>query len=192
MNKKFLLGITLLLGPTAVLAAEEHSAAMHQQHMMAAAAPTLSEAGNDAFGTIQEVIAALNADPATDWDKVDLEALRQHLVDMHDMTMNVEVLSQTAIPDGMEAVIRPTTARASLALARVLAVHPAQLQRETNWIMEVERDGDEYRLRTTSANPADASRIRGLGYIGLMAWGAHHQPHHWAMAKGDNPHAGHE
>ena len=38
--------------------------------------------GQDAFGAIQEIVQILDADPKTDWSKVDLEALRQHLIDM--------------------------------------------------------------------------------------------------------------
>jgi hypothetical protein len=37
----------------------------------------------------------------------------------------------------------------------------------------------------------EVAKIRGLGYIGVMAYGNHHQPHHWAMASGENPHASH-
>jgi hypothetical protein len=36
--------------------------------------------------------------------------------------------------------------------------------------------------------PDDAktvARIRALGFIGLLVQGAHHQPHHLAMAKGE-------
>jgi hypothetical protein len=28
------------------------------------------------------------------------------------------------------------------------------------------------------------ARVRGLGFIGLLTLGAHHQPHHLAMARG--------
>jgi hypothetical protein len=37
-------------------------------------------------------------------------------------------------------------------------------------------------------NPNDSKaipRIRGLGFIGLLTQGAHHQPHHLAMAKAE-------
>jgi hypothetical protein len=44
--------------------------------------PTLP--GQDAFGAIQEIVRMLEADPKTDWSKVDLETLRQHLIDMND------------------------------------------------------------------------------------------------------------
>jgi len=36
----------------------------------------LTEAGNDAFGTIQEVIMKLNNDPKTDWTKINIEVFK--------------------------------------------------------------------------------------------------------------------
>ena len=44
------------------------------------------------------------------------------------------------------------------------------------------------RLRVTARKPDDArevARLRGLGFIGLLTLGAHHGPHHLAMAKGE-------
>jgi hypothetical protein len=43
-------------------------------------------------------------------------------------------------------------------------------------------------LITISETPKNEAKIRGLGYIGLMAYGDHHQRHHWAMATGKSPH----
>jgi hypothetical protein len=43
--------------------------------------PQLS--GQDAFGAIQEIVGMLEADPATDGSKVDIDALRDHLLDMN-------------------------------------------------------------------------------------------------------------
>lgn len=172
-------------------AADDHSAMMKNNHHMDTAPTTLVEAGNDAFGTIQEVIAKLNSNPNTDWSKVDIEALRQHLVDMNDMTLNVDVISQTPIDGGMVAIVAATSERAKLALNRVFSAHPNQLKRETGWEMKVEVIADKYKLTITTQHPHEISKIRGLGYIGLMAYGNHHQPHHWAMATGTNPHANH-
>jgi len=193
MNNKSLLALAffLLVAVTVAIAGEDHSAMMHHEHQMAASNTPLTEAGNDAFGTIQEVIQKLNSDPNTDWSKVNMEALRQHLLDMNDMTLNVDVTAQKPIRNGLEATVKPTTARAALALARVFKAHPAQLKRETGWRMTVQKKGDSYILTTVSDNPKDTDKIRGLGYIGLMAYGSHHQAHHWAMANGKNPHAGH-
>lgn len=148
----------------------------------------LTEAGNDAFGTIQEVIKKLDNNLNTDWNKIDLEALRKHLQDMNDMTLNIEVISQTPIANGLESIVQPTTKRASFALERVFAAHPVQLKIDTGWDMKVIKNNNQYTLVTTSENPEDIPKIRGLGYIGLMAYGNHHQPHHWAITTGDNPH----
>jgi hypothetical protein len=51
--------------------------------------PTLP--GQDAFGAIGEIVRILDADPRTDWSKVDLEPLRQHLIDMHEVVMRAQV-----------------------------------------------------------------------------------------------------
>jgi len=175
-----------------VFAANDHRAMMmNHEHKTEASDTRLTEAGNDAFGTIQEVIAKLNSDPDTDWSKVNLEALRRHLQDMHDMTLNVDVISQKPISNGLEAIIKPTTTRAATALERVFQAHPMQLQRETGWSMQVVKNNGQYTLTITSEKSEDTSKIRGLGYIGLMAYGKHHQPHHWAMANDKNPHKMH-
>ncbi len=201
--KLHLLMFSALLSHNVVVCADDnHATRLHHQHSTEMSDAPLSEAplsqtplteaGNDTFGTIQEVIARLNSNPDTDWSKVDIEALREHLVDMNDMTLNVEVISQKAVPQGLVAIVKPTAARSAAALKRVFSAHPAQLKRETDWDMQVEKTGDRYMLTTTTVNPGEVNKIRGLGYIGLMAAGSHHQRHHWAMAKGENPHAEHK
>ena len=59
---------------------------------------------------------------------------------------------------------------------------------ETGWDMTVKTDNGKYILRITTVDKRDVSKIRGLGYIGLMAYGVHHQKHHWDMARGEDPH----
>jgi len=181
----------LFIYSTGAFAEADHTEMMHNEHQMTASYNLLTEAGNDVFGTIQEVIIKLNNDPNTDWGKVDIEALRQHLLDMNDLTLNVEVMSQKPIKNGLEAIIRPVTDRAEVALDRVLSAHPSQLKDETNWTMTIVKNKNQFILTTTSENPEETNKIRGLGYIGLMAYGNHHQPHHWSMATGNNPHDAH-
>ena len=64
-----------------------------------AAAGPLQLPGQDAFGALQEVVARLDADPATDWKSVNLRALRDHLVDMNELVLNAEVV-ETAVDGG--------------------------------------------------------------------------------------------
>ena len=43
---------------------------------------------------IQEIVAMLAADPQTDWSKVNIEALREHLVDMDNVTLHAHATSE--------------------------------------------------------------------------------------------------
>lgn len=183
----FIIGLFMTI--SVVYAAGEHSMTHHQQMTEQSQVLPLTEAGNDIFGTIQEVITNLNANTDTDWDKVNIEALKQHLLDMRDMTINVEVISQKRLKNGSEILIKPSNKRSIQAMKKVLSAHPEQLKKETNWQMRVQKQGDKYLLTTTTNKPIEVSKIVGLGYIGLMAYGNHHQPHHWSMATGNNPHS---
>jgi len=171
-------------------------AAMHAQmsaestELPAATPPAtpLTMPGNDAFGAIQEVTAMLLADPETDWRRVDLEALRVHLVDMENMTLRVDLIEQSETPAGVRVVIEPQDERALASLRRVLAVHPAQLAAETGWTMSVLEEGGRFTLTIETDVPNEIEIIRGLGYIGAMTIGDHHKIHHWMIATGVNPH----
>ena len=150
----------------------------------------LTEAGTDPFAVIQEAIALLEANPDTDWSTVNIEALRLHLIEMQDMTLNVTV-EQQPISLGFMAVITPTTNRALQSMAQVLSAHPSQMKEETGWDMVVTNNNGIFTIAVTTDQLQDVDKIRGLGYIGIMAYGSHHQPHHWAMASGENLHSEH-
>jgi hypothetical protein len=102
-----------------------HMAGMHGK----SGVPTLPE--QDAFAALAEVVRILEADPNTDWSTVDLERLRQHLIDMNEVVLRSAV-KPTPVPGGL------------------------------------------------------TMEITGRG----RTEGAHHQPHHLAMARGQMP-AGH-
>jgi len=180
--------IALPFSVGALLQHEMHDESNHSQHQMMTGKSPLTMPGNDVFGTIQEVVRELEADPNTDWSKVDLEALRQHLIDMRHFTINVEVLSKEPIPGGVQIVVRPTVPEAKAYLQRVFNAHPQMLQAEKGWQMAVREDGDQFTLHVTTGNSSDVAKIRGLGYIGIMATGAHHTQHHWMIARGMSPH----
>jgi len=160
---------------------QDNSADMHHHQV-------LTEPGNDAFGTIQEVVRKLRENPHTDWSRVNLEALRQHLIDMDNFTKHVSVISKRNIKSGVELQVRADDEKASQSLARALSAHPRMIKQEFGWDIKVSGTGPVYRMRVTSPRPQDTAQIRGLGYIGIMALGQHHQMHHWAIATGGNPH----
>ncbi len=185
-NQIGLIILTSVICVPSFAAGDEH---MHQHQHSSPMATPLTEPGNDAFATIQEAVQKLLADPATDWSRVNLEALRQHLVDMNNFTLNVNVVTQKPIDNGVEFTVKPTTPNAAGSLDRLFSAHPAVLKQESGWEMKSIRNSDGSYTARVTGNPGDAAKIRGLGYIGLVAFGAHHQEHHWMMATGANPHA---
>jgi hypothetical protein len=192
--RKLSLSIVAMIMAMSMASAHMHHANMNHAAMMgnntATTPVVLTESGTDPFATLQEVITALEANPGTNWEKVNIEALRLHLVEMQDMTINVDVKHQY-IDNGFQAVVTPTTNRAVKSLTRVLSGHPAQMKAETGWDMQVSNNDDIFTLTVVSKKAHEVAKIRGLGYIGVMSYGNHHQPHHWAMASGENPHAAH-
>ena len=160
---------------------------LHTSHQFSSSENLLvvaTEAGNDAFGTIQEIITLLQGDPTVEWRKVNLEALRRHLLAMQDMTLNVDVLSQAAIENGFMAIVSPHSTRAKASLSSVFAAHPKMLAIESGFKMTVIEESDHFKITVTTPHSKDIERLQGLGYIGIMALGSHHQAHHLAIAKG--------
>jgi hypothetical protein len=150
----------------------------------AAGVPTLP--GQDAFGAIAEIVRILDADPQTDWSRVDLERLRQHLIDMHEVVLRAKVQA-TPVPGGL-AMDVTGAGRTEPAIRAMVVPHAAELDRMAGLAAATEAIPGGVRLTVTSRDPQDAkavARVRGLGFIGLLTLGAHHQPHHLAMAKGE-------
>lgn len=154
---------------------------------MAEHAPAEAPAGQAAFAAIARVVETLVADPDTDWSSVDIEALRQHLIDMDRVVMEAHV-TVDALPDGArfqisgDGVVRDAIRRMTLAHARALDEMPDLSARaaETG-------DGATLEVRTADPSETSVARIRGLGYVGLLTLGSHHAPHHLMIARGQVP-----
>jgi len=65
----------------------------HSAHMGETQAPL--EVGQSAFAAIAEIVLILQADTGTDWETVDIAALRTHLVDMDAVTLHAEVVASS-------------------------------------------------------------------------------------------------
>ena len=159
-------------------------AGMHGQQQVNAT-PTLP--GQDAFGAIQEIVRMLEADPATDWSKVNLEALRQHLIDMNEVTLKADVATKQ-VEGGLEATVTGA-GRTLAAIQRMLPAHALMINGLNGWAAKAETVPKGARLTVTAADPKEVAHIRGLGFIGILVSGSHHLPHHLAIAKGELVHA---
>ena len=184
---------------TADHAAMDHTAMDHTAHLAqlractpgetAGATPTM--AGQAAFAAIGEIVRLLKADPATDWSKVNLEALRLHLADM-DLVALRSIVVQRAVPGGVEASVTGDASTVA-AIRRMLPNQAHMLDADPAYTARASEIAGGVQLTVTAKNPSDAgivARIRGLGFAGLLTEGDHHPRHHLALARGDaSPHA---
>src|SRR5579859_2407417 len=158
---------------------------MHEAQSGATGTPTMP--GQDAFGAIQEIVQILQADPKTDWSKINLEALRQHLIDMNEVTLKADVAAKQ-VEGGLEATITGT-GRTLAAIQRMVPAHTQMINGLNGWIARTESLPNGVRFTVTAGDPKEVAHIRGLGFIGILVSGSHHLPHHLAMAKGESVHA---
>jgi hypothetical protein len=70
-------------------------------------------------------VRLLEADAATDWSKVNLEALRQHLIDMNDVTLRSAAV-QAEVPGGARFDVTGE-GRTTGAIRRMLTSHSRML-----------------------------------------------------------------
>ncbi|GMV10599.1 MAG: hypothetical protein AMXMBFR55_23330 [Gemmatimonadota bacterium] len=169
--------------------------AQHADHAAHAARPGAGDStqglraatlpGQDAFGAIAEVVRILRADPATDWSTVNLEALRQHLLDMNEVTLRSTV-SATNVAGGVRVDVTGT-GRARDAIRRMITAHAPMLAAEgLAGVADTIPGG--MRWTVTTRDPARVAELRGLGFIGIMTLGEHHTVHHLQLARGGSHH----
>jgi len=140
--------------------------------------------GQDAFGTIQEVVAMLEADPATDWSKVNIAALREHLIDMNEVTLRA-ASSERMLDNGIEIAVTGE-GRTLAAIKRMVPAHVRELS-GIGWTAKSEDLPNGVKRTVTGADTKQLAKLKALGFIGIMVQGGHHQPHHLLMAKGEFP-----
>jgi hypothetical protein len=175
--------ILLLLGlaaPTAVAQDMDHSKHMAMMQGMP------SEGGQSAFAAIQEIVGLLEADPDTDWSKVNIEALRQHLIDMDNVTHRAHVTASEA--DGAVIFDVSGDGEVQASIQRMVLAHAATMNGVDGWSYAAEKTATGARLTVTPADPSELVKLKGLGFIGIMAQGMHHQMHHLMLARGMAPH----
>jgi hypothetical protein len=155
-------------------------------HMPGMAAGGTGMPGQDAFGAIAEVVRLLDADPSTDWSKVDLERLRQHLIDMNEVVLRAQV-KQASVLGGLAMEVTGA-GRTERAIRAMIVPHATELDRMPSYASKTELIPGGVRLTVTAKAVDDVktvARLRALGFIGLLTEGEHHGPHHLAMAKGE-------
>ena len=144
------------------------------------------EPGQSAFAAIQEVVSILDADPNTDWSKVDIEALRQHLIDMNNVTLYSDAVA-TRVENGWRYTITGSgPVRESI--RRMVKAHAVTMDGRDGWQFASEEHPEGAILAVRVSDPVDVTKLRALGFTGIMVYGMHHQEHHMMIATGGTAH----
>ena len=179
------LGI-LAVSATAAVGADAGHSVMHDVMHHEAGAWVPHEGGQAAFAAIQEIVARLEADPATDWSKVDIEALRRHLIDMDNVTLRAHARDED-VAGGVRFLI---TGKGDVvgSIRRMVFAHAQTMNGTGGWKYVAAETPEGASLTVTVPDARDVAEVKALGFIGVLATGSHHQMHHLMIATGRSPH----
>ena len=203
-NGQFLFVIGLILSSPGI--AQQHDAQMSHDpantahaevsHAMSIEAQTSTEnaipaqaeslpvqGGQSAFAAIAEIVAILDNDPDTDWESVNIDALRSHLVDMDRITLNVKASTLQVDEQRIKYVITGTGDTLT-AIRNMVPAHAKVVQSMTNWTITTTEQSDGVTVSIQTSDKAALTRLKALGFHGFLTVGAHHQAHHLQMARG--------
>ena len=173
------IALAFALLTTGAAPAQDHGAMMEEDG-------ALSETGQATFAAIQEIVALLDNSPATEWARVDIETLRQHLIDMNNVTLGA-VVDAAEIQGSIQfSVSGDGPVRESV--RRMVMAHAATMNGADGWKIAAESSDNGAILTVSPPNQASMVKLRALGFIGVMTRGMHHQQHHWMLATGMGPH----
>ena len=116
---------------------------------------------------------------------MDIEALRQHLIDMDNVTMHAEVTAQPI--DGGTIFTVSGTGAVRDSIRRMVTAHAMTMGGTGGWQF-VAASTETGATLSVKVPPGDADKLRGLGFIGVLTHGMHHQMHHLMIARGGHPH----
>lgn len=142
--------------------------------------------GQAAFTEIERIIAKLEADPSTDWSKVNIAGLRLHLIDMDNVVMRADVKTQKTDSGAIYTVTSDDPAVVSSIQAMTDAHGMMVSGQGYDWETTMLANGAEVSI--TSDDAGMITKIQALGFVGLLVAGGHHNFHHEMMASGNNPH----
>jgi hypothetical protein len=179
------LALLAWLFASATIAQTSGAIAQQMMHSHGTGAQTPTQPGQAAFAAIQEIVVLLEADPKTDWSKVDIEALRQHLIDMNNVTLAAAVRSGQ-VQGGMRYNVTGA-GPVQDSIRRMVMAHAVTMNGADGWRFEASEIEGGATL-TVLPPPKDIAKLRGLGFMGVMTRGMHHQLHHLMLARGESPH----
>ena len=167
----------------------QHDMARHEMRSMHMPGTTgvLHESGQSEFAAIAEATRMLEADPHTDWSKVNIDALRAHLVDMDNVTVRSDVVT-TPVENGARFAVTSPDPKVRDSISRMLRMHSGMANQEGPYRVAIEDIAGGVAMTVVGKSSEDGAKIRGLGFFGLLTEGVHHQTHHLMLARGEPMH----
>lgn len=154
----------------------------------AAAEPVLRPRlpGPPALTLLADLVARLEADPATDWQRVDLEAARAHLRDLDRLTLFARAEVRELV-GGVELLVTGPDAAGEAAIRRLLPGAAARLAAARRWRLATAPIEGGLRVEVRSLDPRETERIRALGLVALLVAAAGDEAYLLNLARGEPP-----
>ncbi|MFK7880745.1 hypothetical protein [Roseobacter sp.] len=146
----------------------------------------LLQTGQAQFAAISEIVEILRNDPATEWENVNLRALRDHLVDMDNVTARSTVVTKADGNIVTFTIIGENEVVPSI--QSMVTSHSPMLAAETGWSVASTSISDGATMAIEVPDHTDLNQVLGLGFYGVLTIGAHHKKHHLMIATGNSPH----
>jgi hypothetical protein len=153
--------------------------ASHRPSSPPTAAPT-------SLAVLAGLVARLEADPTSDWRRVDLEAVRRHLADLERVTLAAEVRAEE-LPGGVGLTVTGPDPASVAAIRRLLPERAARLAEARRWKVATVTVAEGLRVEVRSLDPREAGRIRALGLTGLLVVGPLDEAYLLSLARGEPP-----
>jgi len=186
LNRMIVIGsVIVALASLSLWAAEKHSG--HTPGMnhgaMADTSAQPKKRGKATFAAIIEIVSMLEQDENTDWEAINIDGLRTHLLDMNHLILNTEATKSKNGDSQIQFDVRGTTASIP-SIHRMVSAHSRFIEQSRGWKIEPEINDKGAKLTITVENGAALNRLDALGFYGFMSLDSHHQAHHYQMAIG--------
>lgn len=142
-----------------------------------------TEGGQAAFAALIEIVAMLEQDKDTDWNKVDIDSLREHLLDMDKLILDTNANTSVIADDQIQFQITGSTTSVP-SIHRMVPAHARYIAQTRDIQIETQLNENGATVNIFTNDALQSNTLEALGFYGFMALDSHHQLHHYQMAIG--------
>ncbi len=143
------------------------------------------EGGQSTFAALIEIVDLLERDPKTNWAKVNIGSLHEHLLDMNHLMLATQATTSVLSDSRIQFTVRGT-ADSIPSIHRMVPAHSRFIGQSRGWEIQHELTDTGATLTITVEETDLLDRLNALGFYGFMSMDSHHQAHHYQMAIGNS------